>query len=89
MAKTYITGATTTQCKTGRVKKALIQVNTALTGTITVIDGVSGSSANVAIITNPTVGSFYEYWDFEQGLRIVTSATCDITVSHTGQTGSH
>lgn len=84
MAKSYITTATTTQV-CGPVKRVLITVNTALTGTITVVDDVAGTTASVAIITNPTVGSCYEYWDFQTGVRIVTSATCDITVNTTDQ----
>lgn len=89
MAKAYITAAATTQVYTGKLKKVNIRVNTALTGTITVIDGTSGTTANVAVITNPTVGSVYEYWDFTDGLRLVTSATCDITVNYVGQSGRH
>lgn len=81
MGKTYITTATTTQCETGYVARVAIQVNAALTGTITVIDGTTGTTANVAVITNPTVGSDFLYYDFGQGVRIVTSATCDITVN--------
>lgn len=80
MAKTYITTGATTQCYTGYARKVRIQVNAALTGTITVIDNTTGTTANVAIITNPTVGSQYEYWDFLTGVRIVTSTTCDVTV---------
>ena len=87
--KAYITTATTTQVYTGKVKTARIQVNTALTGTITVIDGTAGTTADTAVITNPSVGTVYEYWDFEDGLRIVTSATCDITVNFTGQSSRH
>ena len=79
--KSYITAAATTQVHTGSVRRVLIQVNAALTGSITVIDGTSGSTANVAVITNPTVGSQFEYFDFSNGVRIVTSATCDITVN--------
>lgn len=82
--KAYITTATTTQV-CGPMKKVLITVNAALTGTITVIDDVTGSTANVAVITNPTVGSSYTYYDFQTGVRIVTSATCDITVNATDQ----
>lgn len=77
----YITTATTTQVWTGLAKKVHISVNAALTGTITVIDGTSGTTANVATITNPTVGLQFEYWGLENGVRIVTSASCDITVS--------
>lgn len=79
--KAYITTATTTQVYTGTSRKVLIQNNAALTGTITVIDGTSGTTANVAIITNPAVGDQFEYWSFGTGVRIVTSATCNITVS--------
>lgn len=84
MAKSYITSATTTQV-CGPMKRVLITVNAALTGTITVVDNTTGTVANVAVITNPTVGSQYEYWDFQSGVRIVTSATCDITVNATDQ----
>ena len=80
MAKTYITTATTTQVYTGACPKVRIQVNAALTGTITVIDGTAGTTANVAIITNPGVSNVFEYWDFGTGVRIVTNASCDITV---------
>lgn len=87
MAKSYITAAATTQVHTGRAKTVKIQNNAALTGTITVIDGTAGITANVAVITNPAVGNVFEYFDFADGVRIVTSATCDITVNYTGQSG--
>lgn len=80
--KRYITDNTETQVATGRVSKVIVQVNAALTGTIKVIDGVgSTTTANVATITNPTVGSRFEYWDFGTGCKIIASTTCDITVS--------
>lgn len=82
MSYNYITTGATTQVKTGAVYSALITVNAALTGTIKVIDGTAGTTANVATITNPAVGDFYEYWGLQNGLRIVTSTTCDITVNH-------
>lgn len=66
---------------TGTVRKALIQVNAALTGTITVDDSTTATAGGVAIITNPTVGSQYEYWGFRTGLHVYPSTTCDITVS--------
>lgn len=81
MARAYIVDNTATQVETGAVSKALITVNAALTGTIKVIDGTSGTTANVATITNPTVGSSYQYWNFATGVRIIASTTCDITVS--------
>ena len=86
MAEAYITTATTTQVA-GPCRKVFIQVNAALTGTITVIDNDTGTTANIAIITNPTVGQQYEYWDFVTGVRIVTSAICDITVQTDGSYG--
>lgn len=63
------------------LSKVKIQVNGALTGTITVSDetGTAGSPV-VAVITNPTVGSIYEYWDLQTGCTVNPSATCDITV---------
>lgn len=76
----YITDSTETQVRTGKARKVVIQVNAALTGSIKVIDGTSGTTANVATITNPTVGSQYEYWDFATGVRIIASGSCDITV---------
>lgn len=79
--KSYITTNTVTQVSTGRSRSVVLQVNEALTGTIAVIDGTSGTTANVATITNPTVGSQYRYYDFTEGVRIKASTTCDITVS--------
>lgn len=55
----------------------LIQVNAALTGTLTVTDG----GTTKAVITNPTVGSQYRYYGFTGAAAVNPSATCDITVS--------
>lgn len=74
----YITTGTTTAIATV-ANGLLVQVNAALTGTITLKAGTT----TFAVITNPTVGSQYRY----NGLRgqgaiaVVTSTTCDITVS--------
>jgi hypothetical protein len=87
MAKSYIVDSTATQVVSGACRKVLITVNAALTGNIKVIDGISGSTANVGTITNPTVGSRFEYWDFTSGVRIIASTTCDITVSADGSYG--
>lgn len=81
ISKSYIVDTTETQVGTGNHKKVVVQVNAALTGNIKVIDNTTGSTANVATITNPTVGSRYEYYGFTSGVRIVASTTCDITVS--------
>jgi len=77
----YITDSTETQVWTGRARRVVVQVNAALTGTIKVIDNTTGTTANVATITNPTVGSRYEYFDFRTGVRIVASGACDVTVA--------
>jgi len=84
MAKSYITDNTETQVTIGETKRVLVQVNAALTGTIKVIDGTSGSTANVATITNPTVGSQFEYHNFTSGVRIVASGACNITIGTYG-----
>ena len=81
MAYKYITDNTATNVESGYVKKAIIQVNAALTGSIKVIDGITGTDANVATITNPTVGSKYEYNGLKTGFRIIASGSCDITAS--------
>lgn len=80
MAYAYITDSTATQVDGNGVKKAVIQVNAALTGTIKVIDGTTGTTANVATITNPGVGNRFEYWNLKTGVRVIASGACDITV---------
>lgn len=67
----------------GPAKKAIIQVNEALTGAITVSDETATAGTPVvAVITNPTVGTKYEFWGFNTGVTVVPAAgPCDITVS--------
>ena len=72
----YITTGTTTTVA-DQANGILIQVNTALTGTITVKDG----GVTKGIITNPTVGLQFRYYGFTGAVSLVTSTTCDITVS--------
>lgn len=80
MAYAHITDTTATVVDSGQIRKALIQVNAALTGTITVYDAIgSATSPVVAIITNPTVGSQYEYNTLATGFKVVASGACDIT----------
>lgn len=70
----YITtGATTTLPLANGIR---IEVNAALTGTITVKDGAN----TVAVLTNPGIVS-KEYYGFSGVPSIVTSTTCDVTVS--------
>lgn len=96
MAYKHITTAAATQvyqtAGAPNLTKTLITVNGALTGTITVTDqNTAGSLTNgtVAVITNPTVGSFYEYWDLQYGLLVTPNATCNITVNFTVQGATH
>jgi hypothetical protein len=87
---THITDSTATVVDNGRIRKAIIQCNAALTGSITVYDEIgSGTTTVVAVITNPTVGSRFEYWDFKTGVKVVASGTCDITVLTDGSYGPH
>ena len=72
----YITAATTTTVA-DQANGIMIQVNAALTGTIT----VRNAGTTVAVITNPTVGSVFRYYGFTGAVSLVTSATCDITIS--------
>ncbi len=79
---TYIGSATTTQVFTGRGTLKAIVINTATAvGIITVIDGIAGSTGNVAIIAAATPGQTLTYdICLSQGLRIVTAGASDITV---------
>lgn len=82
MSYNHITDNTATVCAGGRISKAEIQVNAALTGTITVYDSAtSATTPVVAVITNPTVGSQFKYYDFTTGVKVTASGTCDITVN--------
>lgn len=66
----------------GPAKRAIVQVNAALTGNLTVYDASTTAQTGTAgIITNPTVGTRYEYWGFNNGVVVIPSATCDATVS--------
>lgn len=71
----HITAATTTNLPQAAGVK--ITVNAALTGTITLTD----ANGTQAIITNPGVGNSFNYFGLSGLSNIVTSATCDLTVS--------
>lgn len=58
----------------------MVQINLALTGNIVVAD----ANGTVATITNPTVGSKYEYWDLVGPVTVNPSTTTDITVNTGG-----
>lgn len=73
----------------GQARAILIQVNAALTGTLTITTAGSTqygtSSATIATITNPTVGSQFRYGGLQtQGaVSINPSTTTDISVTKT------
>lgn len=67
------TGATTTLPLAHGIR---IEVNATLTGTITVKDGTN----TVAVMTNPGITS-KEYYGFAGVPSIITSTTCDVTIS--------
>lgn len=81
MAYVHITASGAVNQYTSATRKVLLQVNTTLTGTITVSDeaGTTGVPV-VAVITNPTVGTLFEYGSLKNGVTVNPSATCDITV---------
>ncbi len=80
---TYIKDNTPTLVKTGEGILKRILINKAFTGTIKVIDTADDTetTANMGTIENPTVGLAFPYQcDFTNGLLIIASGTCDITV---------
>ena len=88
MAYNHIVDTTATVVLGSAVHKAAVQVNAALTGTITVYDSAGSATAPVvAVITNPTVGSRYEFWNLATGFKVVASGTCDITAMADGSRG--
>lgn len=79
MAYSYITDTTATQVETGAVKHAVIMVNLTAAQTIKVIDGTSGTTANVATIGSCVVGNIFHYYNLKNGFRVIASGTVDIT----------
>ncbi len=61
----------------------LVQVNAALTGTLTCSAATGGT---FAVITNPTVGTSYRYGGLRGGgaITVTPSTTCDATVTVLG-----
>lgn len=78
---TNITSGATTQVATGQGVLHSIVVNTTAAGTIKIIDGISGTTANVGTLKSSVAEGTYIYdVTFSAGLRIVTGAASDITV---------
>lgn len=78
---TYIATATTTQVVTGQGCLVRIVVNTTAAGTISIIDNISGSTVNIALMKASIAEGSYEFGvQFVTGLRIITAGASDITV---------
>ncbi len=77
----YISTGTTTQVVTGACTLVAIVVNSTAAGSIKIIDGTSGSTANVGILKSSITEGTYTYnVTMGNGIRIVTAAASDITV---------
>jgi hypothetical protein len=79
-----ITTATTTQVKSGAgvLKRIIVNVPVSA-GTIGLIDGTSGTTVNIGVITSTAdLKPYFIDFDiqFSAGLRIVTAQAQDITV---------
>lgn len=82
---TYITAGATTQILTGQGALVRISINKVTTGTITIIDGISGSTANIGVIAASTPAQSIEYGiQVVNGIRIINASTEDITVVTSG-----
>jgi len=80
----YISTGTTTQVLTGPGVLVGIMVNTTAAGTIKVIDGTAGVTANIATLKASIGEGWYGFGAngiaISAGIRIVTAAASDITV---------
>ncbi len=78
---TYISTATTTQVATGLGQLIRIVVGTTAAGAISIIDGTSGTTANIGTLAASITPAPYDFnINFANGLRIVTAAASLITV---------
>ncbi len=79
---TNITGTLTTQVATGKGKLHAVTINTAAAGSVKLIDGTAGTTANIGTIKSSAAEGNYIYDTyFATGLRIVTAANTDLTIS--------
>lgn len=78
----YISSATTTQVKTGPGQLHAIVVGETAAGAISIIDGTSGTTANIGTLKASIVEGTYRFENckFSAGLRIVTAGASKITV---------
>ena len=77
----YIATNNTFQVYTGKCILMAIVVNSTAAGAIKVIDGTSGTTANVATLKSNVSEGRYDYGvSMASGIRIVTVAASNITV---------
>lgn len=82
----HISTTTTTQVHTGRGTLKSITVNTTAAGTIGIIDNTTGTTVNIGSLVASVAEGTYTYdLVFTKGLRIITAASSDITVSYAGE----
>lgn len=80
----YISTATTTQVATGPVTLKKIILGETAAGAISIIDGTSGSTANVGVLKASIGEGEYEFnVRLAAGLRIVTAGASKLTVVYT------
>lgn len=81
---TNITAGTNgSQIFTGRGILQAITVNTTANGVIKIVDGLTGSTANVGTLkASVAEGTYWYNASISQGLRIATAAASDITVTY-------
>lgn len=80
---TNINSGTSTQVFSGKGILQAVTINTTAAGTITIIDGVgSAASPVVAVLKSSVVEGTYLYnCAISTGLKVVTAAASDITVT--------
>lgn len=78
----YISTATTTQVKTGPGKLHAIVIGETAAGAISIIDGTTGTTANIGVLKASIAEGTYKFenCNFSAGLRIVTAGASKITV---------
>lgn len=79
----YISSATTTQVRTGPGVLKSITIGETAAGAISIIDDVTGTTANMGVLKASIVEGTYEFnIAFSKGLRIVTAGASKITVCY-------
>lgn len=79
--RTYIDSAATTQVATGKCVLEAIVIGETAAGAISIIDGTSGTTANVGTLkASIAEGTYTFHATMSAGIRIVTAGASKITV---------